>query len=175
MEQKNKTFDKSFWLFITIFSILIIIICLLPSLFTSLHCFKLDFTGTGQIGDTIGGIMGPFIAIAAAILTFLAFWVQFKANEQQRQDIAKERFEGKFYELLRMHSQNVEGTKIEGLEQREAFQELFYELQTCYKFVDEAFIEVSESDKNNSYYKDTLNYNKINLSYLIFFVDYNST
>lgn len=44
--------------------------------------------------------MGPFVAIAAAILTFLAFWVQFKANEQQRKDIALERFESILFELI---------------------------------------------------------------------------
>ena len=44
------------------------------------------FSDTGEIGDTIGGITGPFIAIAAAGLTFIAFWVQYKANIQQRQD-----------------------------------------------------------------------------------------
>ena len=45
--------------------------------------------------------MSPFIAIAAAILTFFAFWVQYKANEQQKIDLKVERFENKFYELLR--------------------------------------------------------------------------
>ena len=49
--------------------------------------------------------MGPFVAIAAAILTFLAFWVQFKANEQQRKDIALERFESNFFELLHFHQE----------------------------------------------------------------------
>ena len=41
----------------------------------------IDFTETGQIGDTIGGTMGPFIAIAGVIVTFLAFLMQKKAND----------------------------------------------------------------------------------------------
>lgn len=40
-----------------------------------------DFSSTGQIGDTIGGITTPFIGVSSAILTFLAFFMQFKANE----------------------------------------------------------------------------------------------
>lgn len=72
----------------------------------------LDFTETGQIGDTIGGIMGPFVAIAAAGLTFLAFWVQYRANEQLREDITVERFESKFYKMLDIHIQNVGYLKI---------------------------------------------------------------
>lgn len=80
-----------------------IIILLLPILLTKLPFCVFDFSNTGEVGDTIGGIMGPFVAIAAAILTFLAFWVQFKANEQQRKDIARERFENNFFELLHFH------------------------------------------------------------------------
>lgn len=41
----------------------------------------IDFTETGQIGDTIGGTMGPFIALAGVIVTFLAFLMQKKAND----------------------------------------------------------------------------------------------
>src|SRR5690606_14381298 len=38
---------------------------------------------TGQIGDTIGGIINPFIALAGVLLTFLAFYMQIKANQIQ--------------------------------------------------------------------------------------------
>ena len=86
------TFDKSFWIYLSIAIILIIAIGFLPYLLTSTGYTIADFTDSGQIGDTIGGIMGPFIAIVASLLTFLAFWVQFKANQQQRFDIAIERF-----------------------------------------------------------------------------------
>lgn len=41
----------------------------------------IDFTETGQIGDTIAGTMGPFIAIAGVAVTFLAFLMQKKAND----------------------------------------------------------------------------------------------
>ena len=45
---------------------------------------NLDFSKTGEIGDTIGGIMNPFIALVAVVLTFLAFYMQIKANQIQR-------------------------------------------------------------------------------------------
>lgn len=95
---KNKTFTKDFWIYLSIFLSIIAVICVFPFFFTQKG--YLDFSSTGQIGDTIGGIMGPFVAIAAAILTFLAFWVQFKANQQQRKDIALERFENNLFELI---------------------------------------------------------------------------
>lgn len=76
----------------------------------------LDFSDTGEIGDTIGGIMGPFIAIAAAGLTFIAFWVQYKANIQQRHDIAIERFESNLFEMIHIQQEIINGLKIETVE-----------------------------------------------------------
>ena len=101
--KKNKTFTLDFWIYLAIFIALISGICCFPAWFTKPG--ELDFRNTGQIGDTIGGIMGPFVAIAAAILTFLAFWVQFKANEQQRKDIALERFESNLFQLIQIQEE----------------------------------------------------------------------
>ncbi|MBF9252341.1 hypothetical protein I2I11_03460 [Pontibacter sp. 172403-2] len=39
-----------------------------------------DFSSAGQVGDTIGGITAPFINAIGAILVFLAFKEQIKAN-----------------------------------------------------------------------------------------------
>ncbi len=100
--KKNKTFTWDFWWCLLVFIAFIGAICYLPTYFTESERYNFN-KDTGIIGDTIGGIMGPFVAIAAAILTFLAFWVQFKANEQQRKDIARERFENNLFELLHFH------------------------------------------------------------------------
>lgn len=89
--KEKATFDINFWKSFSWFLLLVIVICCLPWLLAK-HAW-IDFSSTGEIGDTIGGIMGPFVAIAAAGLTFIAFWVQYKANIQQRHDIAIERFE----------------------------------------------------------------------------------
>jgi len=66
-------------------SILIIIFSFVsPLIFTAASSSdKFDFTETGQIGDTIGGIVNPFIALAGVLLTFLAFYMQIKANQIQ--------------------------------------------------------------------------------------------
>ena len=44
---------------------------------------RFNFTNTGAIGDTIGGLMNPFIALAGVFMTFIAFYMQIKANELQ--------------------------------------------------------------------------------------------
>jgi hypothetical protein len=55
-----------------------------PIIFTEYQCnSRYDFTNTGAIGDTIGGLMNPFIALAGIILTFMAFYMQIKANQIQ--------------------------------------------------------------------------------------------
>ena len=92
--------DNKFGPYAILLIVIFTIICFFPILFTKLPIFVADFSNTGQIGDTIGGIIGPFVAIIASCLTFLAFWVQYKANEQQRNDIALERFENTLFQLM---------------------------------------------------------------------------
>jgi len=175
-KEKNtiKTFDRSFWIYIGIFLFLVIVILFFPYLFSQYSFHGIDFTPVNGISDTIG-IISPFIAILAAGLTFLAFWVQFKANEQQRYDIKKERFESTFYELLRFHKQNVDDLKIENLNQRELFQEFYYELRFAYTLTKDAFDSILKTSEDST--KDILrNYSTIkliNLSYQIFFYGYN--
>ena len=64
--------------------------CFAPCLFTLPG--TPDFTNTGQIGDTIGGTMSPFVGIAGVIMTFVAFMMQVRANEIQRD--AADKFRG---------------------------------------------------------------------------------
>ncbi|AZJ35292.1 putative phage abortive infection protein [Tenacibaculum singaporense] len=94
----------------------------------------IDFTETGEIGDTLGGIMNPFIALGGALLTYLAFYMQFKANKLQREQFdiqienekkqfreeikeqneqfLKSQFENQFYEMIRLHKENVSEISI---------------------------------------------------------------
>lgn len=56
----------------------------------SQHSWKLDFSETGQIGDTIGGITAPIIGFMSAILIYLSFMIQYRANQMQWQAIRNE-------------------------------------------------------------------------------------
>ena len=44
---------------------------------------NIDFSETGNIGDTIGGLMNPFVALAGVLVTFLAFYIQYLTNKNQ--------------------------------------------------------------------------------------------
>ena len=71
---------------LAIAALLIILVgCLAPWLFTL--PVTPDFTNTGEIGVTIGGTMSPFVGIAGVIMTFVAFMMQVRANEIQREKL----------------------------------------------------------------------------------------
>lgn len=90
-----------------------------PLIFVQESSFGKHFVGTGEIGDTVGGLMNPFVALAGVFLTFLAFYIQFKANNQQREIFRQEldfnKFENQFYEMLKLHKDNVSEIQVDEL------------------------------------------------------------
>ena len=75
--------------------------------------FNLSGVEQARIGDAIGGITAPFVAILAAFLTFLAFWVQYDFNKKQQASIDKQCFEHNFYEMLNIHESITQSLKME--------------------------------------------------------------
>lgn len=135
-----------------------------PLLFTKLVSLKIvDFTTTGQIGDTIGGLMGPFINLSAVIVTGLAFYMQYRANKLQVQiftDQIKQterqfkqeqlyqekqnkirQFESQFFEMLRLHKENVDELNITSVvngkqvSKRQAFVTMADEFKTFLSYI----------------------------------------
>lgn len=85
-----------------------------PWLFAT-HSGSIAFNSdTGAIGDTFG-IMNPFVAIAAAAITFAAFWTQYQANQEMQKNSNKMQFERQFYEMLKIHCDKVEKLHVESL------------------------------------------------------------
>jgi len=82
---------------ILIFGLIAIFIS--PWLFTiSLPFEWIDFSNTGEIGDTIGGITAPIVNLIAAFLVYISFKAQIQANDiqvfattTQRQDFEAEK------------------------------------------------------------------------------------
>lgn len=87
-----------------IFCVCIISALILPTLLTRdwLWGELFLFEETGPVGDTIGGIMNPFIAIGAAWLTYKAFVIQYEANQELKLNTEINRFETTFFNLLNM-------------------------------------------------------------------------
>lgn len=106
MENKkdNRTFDTLSWWLIGIAIMLAIFAFFSPLIFTREGV--VDFTNTGHIGDTIGGIMNPFIGMASILVMFLAFYMQFKANKMMQSQFERNQFENQFFEMLKTHKEN---------------------------------------------------------------------
>jgi uncharacterized membrane protein len=102
--KNNKTFDTLSWWLIGVAILLALFAIFSPLIFTKEGL--IDFTDTGQIGDTIGGIMNPFIGMASIIVMFLAFYMQFKANKMMQSQFEKNQFENQFFEMLKTHKEN---------------------------------------------------------------------
>jgi hypothetical protein len=89
--------------------ILLIITSIAPWLFTHpAICDRLNFTDTGSIGDTIGGLTSPFVGLIGAILVFISFMQQVKANKS-----LKESEDTKYYfELCKKIDENLDSVKF---------------------------------------------------------------
>lgn len=135
---------RSLWPYISILFIIGITLLFFPYWFTRSNSYEIDFSETGQIGDTIGGITAPFIGFLGVVFTFLAFYIQYEANKAIKRDINKDRFETRFYELLRLHQHNVEDIDIDSrFKGRKAFVRMYFEIRFIYAFL------LQEADKWN--------------------------
>ncbi len=166
MEHKQPSLTSYIFraIIISLIAGLFLFLILLALTSSSWHPY-LDFTSTGQIGDTIGGITAPFVGVSAAILTFLAFFMQFKANEthnrqfdQQSLDKESETYEERILYLIKQNRNIAEsmsiGSTIEGTK---CFVKMFNEYRGAYEIV-------------NSFYNGEIsNHKVINISFLIFY------
>ncbi|MEQ9424997.1 MAG: putative phage abortive infection protein [Cyclobacteriaceae bacterium] len=144
---------------------------LAPYLFTQPWFPEYSFSlKDGAIGDTIGGITAPFIGFFGVVLTFLAFYVQFEANKQLRKDIERDRFETKFYELLRLHKDNVNEIEIANKHfGRKAFIMMYLEFKFIYFVIDEEKIIWDTDDSRKALVKNIDIDKQLNLAYTLFF------
>lgn len=83
----RKVLGKAKWLLLAG----ILVILTLPFLLTE-HFFheRFNYSETGQIGDTIGGITAPFMNLIGSFLVFFALQAQIKANELIQDQIDKD-------------------------------------------------------------------------------------
>lgn len=63
---------------------------------------NIDFTNTGQIGDTIGGITAPVIGILSILLLYYTLWEQICFNKKQKEISIDEQFKSTFFNLLQV-------------------------------------------------------------------------
>lgn len=169
-KDNDKFFDNKFRWYCTLFVLIAVLISCLPYWLTSDSILERNFSESGQVGDTIGGIMGPFIALIASFLTFIAFWAQYKSNSKQTEqfrlqanDMKIERFENKYYEMIKIHRDNVSEITINDgvVIKRKAFISMLLELKCAYYILKNM---VDKSEIQNIEEKDI-----VDISYVTFF------
>ena len=73
-----------------------------------------DFQGT--LGDLFGGVFAPAVGLIGVFAGGLAFYAQYKANQDIKDQFKLQQFESQFYEMLALHKDNINEMKIEGYE-----------------------------------------------------------
>jgi len=119
---------------------------------------------TGAIGDTIGGITGPMIGFIGVFLTFLAFYIQYQANQvqisaleeqkksgqQQEKQIILQQFESNYFELLKIHRENVRELIYRGNEGRNVITKMVNELfEIMQVIIDDNVIRENKLDEQD--------------------------
>lgn len=184
MKESKITLDKQTYkwirysLYATVFLLLIIFFML-----TSAGVFvngqqseglvKDVFTTSGALGDAINGLLTPIVGFLAVITTFLAFIVQYKANQDIRNDISRDRFETKFFELIRLHKENLNEIEIDGRYRgRKAIVQMLYEFRFMYHVVINSKDEWLQKNNRDSDETVQINNNSdflIEIAYTLFF------
>lgn len=158
----NKSvFNSNFWIYTAIFILAVVFLCkYVPDFYLEKYQTS-TYMVSGQIGDIVGGTTGPIIAIIAAYLTFLAFWMQYKANRQQREDISLERFESNLYEMLHLHRENLFDLSCGHSSGRNAVLAFCYKLKILYYLIDSIIELWPDADKKLFlFYCDKYNYSQ---------------
>ncbi len=158
MKKYRAEFKKAIpWLALAFF---VISTCLVVVPSFLLPSQMLGSMGTGQGTANTIALMSPLIAIIAAALTFVAFWVQYEANAQQRKDISQERLATRFYQLLAFHNSNIENLRFNSQHGRVCFSYYFEEYKAIFLTIK------GQNVVNNADLPDKV---MMNMAYKIFF------
>jgi len=129
------------------------------------------WTFRANIGSYIGGVVGSLFTLSGFFLLYLTL-------QKQKEAFLKERFENKFFELLKLHRENVNEFEIRnGVKGRKCFIVMLNEFHYIYKLTQIGAAIESKTDKHYLFEDDAFKDEKVvDLAFKIFFfgVGYNS-
>jgi hypothetical protein len=97
----------------------------------------LNPTSAGQLGDFVGGYVGTFLALASVVLLSATL-------RSQRKSAQVLNFEGKYFELLRLHRDNVAELEVQGVTGRKLFVVLVREYRSATAVVRRAAVTTQQ-------------------------------
>lgn len=136
-ENSNKNLAKQLGLVGAGFSLLIGFIILFIFISKLSNHYELPVLGespnldnSAKVGDFIGGVVGVLFSLAGVFLLVLTF-------AEQRNAFKKERFEARYFELLKIHLSNVSEFEIANtIKSRACFKYMINELRLIYRYVE---------------------------------------
>lgn len=117
--------------------------------------------GAAQLGDFVGGYVGTFFALLSVVLLT-------KTLKSQQESASFLNFETKYFELLRLHRENVVELEVQGISSRKLFVVLVREFRSIHEIV-------AEVSKNHSLHFSQLELIQISYHCLFFGTGPNST
>jgi hypothetical protein len=97
----------------------------------------IDRTAAGQLGDFVGGYFGTFFALFGVVLVI-------RTIREGRETDRREKFEHKYFELIKMHRDNVAELQLQDATGRKIFVLLLRELRALLEVVREVAIQCKQ-------------------------------
>jgi hypothetical protein len=88
----GKTFLEKNIMTISTFTLImgVFLLFLMPFIMSHFHYYNRSLT-PNEVGDAFGGIANPVVTLVGVFLTFMAFYIQYKANERQTNELERQK------------------------------------------------------------------------------------
>ncbi|MEI6745647.1 MAG: putative phage abortive infection protein [Methylococcaceae bacterium] len=96
------------WLVLVALVLFFIVLGILASYFYK-YPISEDLEQWGQFGDYVGGVLNPLLSFSALIVLVRTYSMQREELKNVKETQKKQQFENTFFELLRIHNENLEG------------------------------------------------------------------
>lgn len=138
---------------------------ILPSIFLFFDAFKgssLNAENASQYGDFVGGYIGTILTFISILLLYFTLKNQRESNDKNLTSAYIEKFENKFFEMIKMHRENVAEAGIKDTYGRRLFVLLLREFREIVLVIDNY---LKEQNKYNTFTTEE----KYDIAYCVLF------
>lgn len=125
---KEPSWLREYWIEILVLTLGLIVMNLIFIANAFRATDTVDPAGAGQLGDFVGGYVGTYFALASVVLLTATL-------RNQRRSAQLLNFEAKYFELLRLHRDNVAELEVQGVTGRKLFVVLIREYRSALEIV----------------------------------------